>query len=125
MLRALTFFATVTVLLAANLAGTYKGNYSGSAGASGAFQITLTQSGSDWKAEVTFNLGDDVKAKVTSVQVDGATIKVVYQFDLQGATLESTATAELKGDKFDGAYTTKSIPDGSAVDQGTWNATRQ
>ena len=125
MLRALTFFATVAVLLAADLAGTYKGSYSGSAGASGAFQITLAQSGSDWKAEVTFNLGDDVKAKVTSLQVDGAKIKVVYQFELQGATLESTAIAELKGDKFDGTYTTKSIPDGSAVDQGTWNATRQ
>jgi hypothetical protein len=125
MLRALTFFVAMTVLVAADLAGTYKGSYSGSAGASGAFQITLAQSGSDWKAEVTFNLGDDVKAKVTSVQVDGAKIKVVYQFDLQGATLESTATAELKGDKFDGTYTTKSIPDGSPVDQGTWNATRQ
>jgi hypothetical protein len=124
MLRALTFFAAATILLAADLAGTYKGSYSGSAGASGAFQITLAQSGSDWKAEVTFNLGDDVKAKVTSVDVDGAKIKVVYQFDLQGATLESTATGELKGDKFDGTYSTESIPDGSAVDQGTWNATR-
>jgi len=121
MLRALIFFVPVTLPLAADPAG----SYNGSAGASGAFQITLAQSGSDWKAEVTFNLGDDVKAKVTSVDVDGAKIKVVYQFELQGATLESTATGELKGDKFDGTYTTKSIPDGSPVDQGAWNAARQ
>lgn len=33
MIRALTFFVAVTVLLAADLAGTYKGSYSGSAGA--------------------------------------------------------------------------------------------
>ncbi len=110
---------------AADLAGTYKGSYSGSAGASGEFRISLTQSSGTWKADVTFNLGEDIKAKVTSVEVDGLKIKVVYQFDFQGATLESTATAELKGDKFDGSYTTKSVPDSSSVDQGTWTATRQ
>jgi hypothetical protein len=124
MIRALVCLAAAAVLLAADLAGTYKGSYSGSA-ASGDFRITLTQSGTDWKAEVSFDLGGEVKAKVTSLQVDGPKVKVVYQFDFQGATLESTATGELKGDKFDGTYQTKSIPDGSAVDQGTWNATRQ
>jgi len=125
MLRAVACLVAATVLLAADLAGTYKGSYSGSAGASGAFQISLSQSGSAWKADVAFDLGGDVKAKVTSLQVDGANVKVVYQFEFQGATLESTATGELKGDKFDGSYTTKSIPDGAAVDQGTWNATRE
>jgi hypothetical protein len=112
-------------LSAADLAGTYKGSYSGSAGASGEFQIVLTQSGAAWKADVSFNLGEDVKAKVTSVEVNGTKIKFVYQFDFQGATLESTATGELKENKFDGAYTTKSVADGSPVDQGNWNATRQ
>lgn len=88
-------------------------------------RISLSQSGGAWKAEVSFDLGGDIKGKVTSIQVDGANVKVVYQFDFRGATLESTATGELKGDKFEGTYQTKSFPDGTAVDQGTWNATRQ
>jgi hypothetical protein len=121
----LPFMIAVGILSGADLAGTYKGSYSGSAGASGEFRIVLSQSGGTWKADVNFNLGEDVKAKVTSVEVDGAKIKVVYQFEFQGATLESTATAELKGDKFDGAYQTKSVADGSSVDEGNWNATRQ
>ena len=125
MIRALACSLAAIVLLAADLAGTYKGSYSGSAGASGEFQISLSQSGSDWKAKVSFDLGGAVKAKVTSVEMDGVKLKVAYQFDFQGATLESTATGELKGNKFDGTYQTKSVPDGTAVDQGTWNATRQ
>ncbi len=125
MIRVLAGLAMVGALLAADVAGTYKGSYSGSAGASGAFQLTLSQSGGDWKAEVSFDLGGDVKAKVTSLKIDGAKVTVAYQFEFQGATLESTATGELEGDKFEGTYQTKSIPDGTAVDQGSWNATRQ
>ena len=125
MIRAFAGLAAAAILFAADLAGTYKGSYSGSAGAGGAFLITLHRSGTDWKAEVSFDLGGEVKAKVTSVQVDGSKVKAVYQFDFQGATLESTATGELKNDKLDGTYQTRSIPDGAAVDQGTWNATRQ
>ena len=127
MYRWILFVAVLfaTVLPAADLAGTYLGSYSGSAGASGAFTIALTQSGGSWKADVSFDLGGDVKAKTTSVQVDGAKIKVVYQFEFQGATLESTATAELKGNKLEGTYQTKTVGDGSQVDQGQWNATRQ
>ena len=121
----LAVLVTSAVLSAADLAGTYKGNYSGSAGASGDFTITLSQSGGQWQADVSFNLGDPVKAKTTSVSVDGAKLRVVYQFEFQGATLESTATGELKAGKFDGTYETKAVADGSAVDQGQWNATRQ
>jgi hypothetical protein len=118
-------FLMVAVLSAADLAGTFKGSYSGSAGASGDFTITLNQSGGQWKADVSFNLGDPVKAKTTSVEVDGVKLKVVYQFEFQGATLESAATGELKGDKFEGTYETKAVADGSSVDQGQWTATRQ
>ncbi|HMD49956.1 MAG TPA: hypothetical protein VKG79_12685 [Bryobacteraceae bacterium] len=118
-------FVLATALSAADLAGTYKGSYSGSAGASGAFTIALSQSAGAWKAGVSFDLGGDVKAKTTSVEVDGAKVRVVYQFEFQGATLESTAIAELKGSKFEGTYQTKTVGDGSQVDQGQWNATRQ
>jgi hypothetical protein len=117
--------ALALCLLASSPAGTYKGTYSGSTGG-GDFTISLSQAaGGDWKAEVAFTLnGENVKTKTTSIDVDGAKIKVAYQFDVQGALLESTATGELKGDAFEGTYQTKSVPDGTAVDQGTWKATR-
>jgi hypothetical protein len=118
-------FLMAAVLSAADLAGTYKGSYDGSAGASGDFIITLSQSGGQWNADVSFRLGDVVKAKTMSVEVDGAKVKVVYQFDFQDARLESAATGELKGDKLEGTYETKVVADGSAVDQGQWSATRQ
>src|ERR1700730_8621966 len=113
------------ILLAAGLGGTYKGSYSGSAGASGDFVVSLTQADSgEWKSEVTFTLGGaDVKTKITSLTVDGAKVKIVYEFDLQGTALESTVTGELSGATLAGDYHTKVVADGSAVDEGTWKAT--
>ena len=112
------------LLLAAGLAGTYKGTYSGSAGASGDFVVSLTQAeNGEWKSEVTFTLGGaDVMTKVTSVKVDGSKVTIVYQFDLQGTALESTVTGELSGGALAGDYHTKVVADGSAVDEGTWKA---
>src|SRR5579871_6033858 len=94
-------FVLAALLCAADVAGTYKGSYSGSAGASGDFSITLSESGGAWKADVSFDLGGPIKTKITAVEVDGAKIKVVYQFDLQGAPLESTTIGELKGNQFE------------------------
>jgi hypothetical protein len=113
------------ILFAAGLAGTYKGTYSGSAGASGDFVVSLTQADSgEWKSEVTFTLGgQDVKTKITSLKVDGSKVTIVYEFDLQGTVLESTITGELSGDALAGGYHTKVVADGSAVDEGTWKAT--
>jgi hypothetical protein len=111
-------------LFAAGLAGNYKGTYSGSAGASGDFVISLTQSGNEWKSEVTFTLGGaDVKTKITSIAVDGSKVKIIYEFDLQGTALESTVTGELNGATLAGDYHTKVVADGSAVDEGTWKTT--
>ncbi len=112
-------------LFAAGPSGTYKGTYSGSAGASGDFVVSLTQAESgEWKSEVTFTLGGaDIKTKITSVKVDGAKVKIVYEFDLQGTVLESTVTGELNGGTLAGDYHTKATADGSAVDEGNWKAT--
>src|SRR5579864_4077520 len=112
-------------LVAASLAGTYKGTYSGSAGASGDFVVSLTQAeNGEWKSEVTFTLGGaDVKTKVTSLKVDGSKVTIVYEFDLQGTALESTVAGELSGGTLAGEYHTKAVADGSAVDEGTWKAT--
>jgi hypothetical protein len=116
-----------TMLLGAGLAGSFKGTYSGSSGASGDITVTLTQSDSgDWKSEVTFTLGGDlVKTKITSLKVEGSKLRVVYTFDLQGTVLESTVTGELKEGSLGGDYHTKAVADGSAVDDGTWKATAQ
>jgi hypothetical protein len=114
------------VLFAAGLAGTYKGTFSGSSGSSGDITVSLTQSGSEWKSEVTFTLGGEtVKTKVTSVKVTGAKFTVVYTFDLQGTVLESTVAGELKDGTISGDYHTKALADGSAVDDGTWKAMAQ
>lgn len=117
----------VFVLFAAGLAGTYKGSYSGSSGASGDIQVTLKQAdGGDWSAEVTFTLGgSDVKTNMKSVTVDGSKVKIVYEFDLQGTGLESTITGELTGAALAGEYHTRATADGSAVDDGTWKGTAQ
>ena len=106
-------------------AGTYKGTYSGSAGASGDFVVSLTQSDNgEWKSEVTFTLGGaDVKTKITSLAIDSSKVKIVYEFDLQGTALESTVTGELNGATLAGDYHTKVVADGSAVDEGTWKTT--
>jgi hypothetical protein len=120
-------FALALVLFAAGIAGTYKGSYSGSAGASGDIQVTLKQADDGaWKSEVVFTFsGADIKTKVTSVTVDGSKVKVVYEFDLDGNGLESTITGELKGTTLAGEYHTKAAADGSAVDEGTWKGTAQ
>src|SRR5215471_10679526 len=86
-------------LFAEGLAGTYKGTWSGTSGASGDMFVTLKQSDSgEWKSEVTFSLGgEDVKTKITSLKVDGKKVTIVYEFNLQGTGLESTITGELNG----------------------------
>src|SRR5438876_11859537 len=89
--------AAAAALFADGVSGTYKGSYSGSAGASGDFVVSFNKADNgDWKSEVTFTLGGEtVRTKITSLQVDGAKVKIVYQFDLQGTALESTVTGEL------------------------------
>jgi hypothetical protein len=120
-------FALAFVLLAAGVAGIYKGTYSGSAGASGDISVTLKQAEDGaWKSDVTFTFGgQDIKTKTTSVTVDGSKVKIVYEFDLDGNGLESTITGDLKGTTLAGTYHTRATADGSAVDEGTSTGTAQ
>jgi hypothetical protein len=121
-------FATLLLIAAlyasaADLNGTYKGTWSGGQ-ASGEIAMTLSTTGGATKADVSFAFGgQDVKCNVTSVKVDGGKIEIVYTFDLGDVKMESTATGELKGKSLEGSYKTKSLADGSAVDEGTWKAT--
>ena len=127
-MRSLAFLFTALLLMfsaaAAEWAGTYKGTWTGGQ-ADGEFTLTL-QPGDDGatKADVSFTIaGQDVKCHVTSVKVDGSKIEVVYDFDLGDTKLQSTVTGQLNGKTIEGSYKTKSLGDGSAVDEGTWKAT--
>jgi hypothetical protein len=105
--------------------GSYKGKFEGAAGASGDFNVTLSKPADGaWQGAVVFTLnGAEVKCKVTSVQVNDAKMKMVYSFDLQGTSLESTIEGELKGSTLAGKYHTQVTGDGSAVDEGTFTTT--
>ncbi len=105
-------------------AGTYSGKWEGSSGMSGDFKITLTpDGGGKLTPEVVFTIGgEEVKTKVTSFKLDGAKLAVVYTFELQGNQAESSVDGERKGDTLSGKYHTRLLPDGGAIDDGTWTA---
>jgi hypothetical protein len=52
-------------------------------------------------------------------------LELKYEFDLNGVRLESTIHGTLSGEALEGSYSTKSVADGSAADEGQWKATRQ
>jgi hypothetical protein len=117
-------FMTIMFLAGADLAGDYKGTWSGAA--SGDFHIVLTHAGDGWKADVSFTMGgDEVHTKMVSVKVDGNKLNLVYQYDLQGTELQSAIVGELKDKKFEGTYKAITVADGSDVDEGTWTVTAQ
>jgi hypothetical protein len=68
-------------------------------------------------------MGEEVPGKITSLKVDGAKVEVVYDFDLQGAKLQSAIQGTLTGKTLGGTY--KTSADGAAVDEGTWKTTAQ
>ena len=115
--------ALVLCASAADFSGTYKGKWTGGQ-ADGDISLTIrTGDGDTPKAEVSFTIaGQDVKCNVTSVKVDGSKIDVVYEFDLGDTKLQSTVSGQLTGKTLEGTYKTKSVGDGSAVDEGTWKA---
>ncbi len=125
-LIAFTFIALALIAgaTAADLSGTYKGTWTGGQ-ADGDFTLSL-RAGDDGatKADVSFTIaGQPVQCNVTSVKVDGSKIVVVYDFDLGDAKLQSTVSGTVNGKTIEGSYTTKSVADGSPVDEGTWKAT--
>jgi hypothetical protein len=104
-------------------AGKYTGKWQGDSGAGGGFVLQLSTNGGPWKAEVSFTMGEqNVPCEVTALSVDGAKVHVVYTFDLLGMKLESTIDGERTGARLTGKYHTRNLSEGSAVDQGTWEA---
>jgi hypothetical protein len=104
-------------------AGTYKGKWSGGGG-DGDFKLTLAPDGKGGlRGEVVFAMaGQEVPCKTTSLKIDGSSMKIVYEFDMQGNKLQSAVEGKLKGKTLEGTYKT-TLPGGDeAVDQGTWKA---
>ncbi len=109
-----------------DLAGVYTGKWSGASGAAGDFRIALALADGKLKPDVMFTMGStEVKTKVTHIAVDGMKLEMKYEFDLNGVRLESTIHGTLGGEVLEGRYSTKSVADGSAADEGEWKATRQ
>jgi hypothetical protein len=129
-MRTIVFFLALFALTlnasAAGLTGTYKGTWSGNTGG-GDFTITLdTHDNANPKAQVSFSYsGEEVKCDVTSVKIDGSKVTVVYKFEIEEMQLQSTLTGELQGKTLQGTYETKSLSEGSGVDEGTWKTTAE
>jgi hypothetical protein len=119
-MRIAVFFATAVLVLAQNIAGAYKGTWSGSTGG-GDFHLAVK---SATIAEVGFVIeGQEVPCKVVSLKVDGSSIDLVYEFDLQGNKLKSAIKGTLKGKTLEGTY--KTTASDQPVDEGTWKTTAQ
>jgi hypothetical protein len=104
--------------------GVYKGTWAG-ASANGDFHLTLKPDGKGGlSGEVGFTIeGNEVPCKITSLKIDGASIEIAYDFDLQGNALQSLTQGKVQGKSLAGTY--KTMASGSAVDEGTWKTAAQ
>ena len=114
---------TITPAAPATLmAGEYSGDWSNSDGLSGTLRLTLTKpDNSPWQASVTFNYnGNDVATTLDSFEVNGAQIRLTYDYAIQDREGTVAMTGKLTGNTLQGSFEiTKG--DGSP---GTWQATR-
>jgi hypothetical protein len=123
---ALSFVFSILCLAGDDIAaGTYSGKWEGNSGAGGDFRITLSADGAGaLKPEVMFTAGgEEVKPKVTSFDITGPKIKIVYTYEIQGNQLESSVEGERKGNAIEGKYRARLLPDAGVIDEGTWRAT--
>jgi hypothetical protein len=75
----------------------------------------------DGKGEIGFSIdGAEVPLKMVSFKIDGASLTVAYEFDLQGNQLQLAIQGTLKGKTVEGTWKTTVAGSDDAVDQGTW-----
>jgi hypothetical protein len=104
------------------LAGEYTGTWNGRGESSGALRIKLKQEGGAWVAEAGFTFeGNEVVTKVTSVQVEGARVEMVFAWEIQGTAAQSKLSGEWSGAVIEGKYE-NTTQEGPA--NGTWKVTR-
>ena len=110
-----------------DMGGRYAGEWKSTAsGNGGAIRFSLeAAAGGGWKSELSFALaGADVKTSMREVKLQDGKIELVYDFDVQGASLRSRVKGDWNGTAFSGNYVT-TLTDGSeGVDGGTWNAAK-
>ena len=114
-----------TLALAQGISGSYSGKWTGASGTDGDFHLTVAPDGSGGvRAEVMFTIGgQEVKCKVTRSKIEGEKIvELAYEFTLGDVKLESAIAGAKKGTSLAGTYRTKTVADGSLVDEGTWQA---
>ena len=106
------------------LAGEYVGTWKAQNDAGGTLRIVLKPEGAAaWSAEASFTFdGAEIATKMKSVKVEGGKIEIVFGWDVQGTSAQSTLQGELKGDVLGGKYDSTSA-EGAAA--GTWTATRR
>ena len=118
------FMLTVCIRAEDAIRGDYVGDWSGASGAGGSFKLSIAAENGTPKCTVTFSYaGEEVKTHVTVCKTDGPNIEAQYDFDLSGNRLQSTIHGQRKENALSGKYETKTLADGSAVDEGAWKAT--
>jgi hypothetical protein len=106
--------------------GRYLGKWEGGSSA-GKIEISIAgNDGQPTSADVVFTYQDArVPTKLRRFVVTGQAIEIVYDFDLDGTTLQSSLKGDLKERKLTGSYRTTVSGGSEQVDQGTWEATRE
>jgi hypothetical protein len=106
-----------------SLAGQYAGKWMSTEGTAGGLRIKLRQdSESKWVGEATFTYeGAQIPGKVKTIKADGAKVRMVFDWEIQGTAGQSTISGELVGDTLEGTYETNGA---AGASKGTWNVTR-
>ena len=119
-MRIAILLCTAMLAFSQSIAGSFRGSWAGANGG-GDFHLNVKNASS---AEVGFTIeGQEVPGKILSLKIDGSSIDVVYEFNLQGIKMQSAAKGTLKGKSLEGTY--KTTAEGSPVDEGTWKTTLQ
>jgi len=107
---------------AALVAGEYSGDWSNSEGGTGTVRVTLTKpDNSQWQARVSFTYdGHEAATTMKSIDVNGAQIRMTYDYKIQDSEGSVEMTGKLAGNILQGSYKITN-GDGSP---GTWQAIR-
>jgi hypothetical protein len=113
------------LLIGAELAGRFKGDWSSdSSGSSGSIQLNVKPGPDPQNSEATFTLsGSEVKTKIKTLRVAGNDLEMSYEFGIDSTPLISTLKGKLEGEKLSGSYRTTYVGRDEKVDEGTFKTT--
>lgn len=103
-------------------AGEYVGSWKGEGDAAGKLRLKLKRDNGGWAAEAWFTYQDaEVPTKMKSVRIDGTKIELVFEWQIEGTTGQSSMAGEFAGPTLRGTYESKT-PDNTT--RGSWSASR-